>query len=168
MKDIQTVTFAHSCANGPGHDLVNEASHTSFLRSHGNENTLFIVTQAFSRPSILLDHPVKADLHCQCLYRSLSELLFRQSVRATLMTGQNTFVLQSLRSGRSTGGPLKHGFGLSGAVLQTGQSLPSALSCYRVVDSDLICTVPHGLLTSQQQVLPLHRSSLCDDLFRSG
>jgi hypothetical protein len=36
------------------------------------------------------------------------------------------------------------------------------------VYSDSIPTVHHSRVTSQHKVPPLHRSPLCDDLFRSG
>jgi hypothetical protein len=53
-------------------------------------------------------------------------------------------------------------------VLQRDRSLPATLLYSRVVYFDLISTVSDAWLTSRQRVPPFHRSSLCDDLIRSG
>ena len=65
------------------------------------------------------------------------------------------------------GGPFKPFFDLSGAF-RAEQSLAAAVSWFRVVYSDSMATVPHSRVTSQRKVPPLHRLSLCDDLFPSG
>ena len=69
-----------------------------------------------------------------------------------------------INPGRRTGGPLKPGFGLSGAVLLRDRVSLPLFRVFVFVYSDSTCSAPHGLLTSQQQVPQLHRSSLCDDL----
>jgi hypothetical protein len=50
------------------------------------------------------------------------------------------------------GWPTQAWFWLEWGSSIAGQSLPAALSCFRVVDSDSIFTVPHSRVTSQQQV----------------
>jgi hypothetical protein len=63
------------------------------------------------------------------------------------------------------GGPFKPSFGLSGGVLLLEKVF---LSRFRVVHFDLISSILHSWVTVKHQVPPLHRSSLCDDLLRSG
>ena len=59
-----------------------------------------------------------------------------------------------------TGGPLKPGFGLSGAVLLLDKVFPPLVRRFRAVHSDSISTDPHSRVTSHHQVPPLRRSSL--------